>query len=216
MNFAEELILLALDPETGKFHPLPRKSLELSLGGAILLELSFREIIDSDPQEVIIVQTKVKQSQFFDAALQTIREGQDRVSIQKAVIRLALQGHMLIRRTLQRLVDQGVLTQKDDSFLWIKRPVRHPLADNRSYDNVVERIRGLGLNADEIPDPRDVVLVALSEACKLHRKLFDDEEYTVVRERLKRIADMDFVGQAIINTVKSIGDRSLLELIAEG
>ncbi len=214
MTFAEELLLLALDPDTGKFHPLPRKSLELSLAGALLLELAFREVIDTDPGVVIVRKEQVKSSQFLDAALQTIREGQDRVPLQQALARLALQGHALIRRTLQRLVDQGVLSEKDDSFLWIKRPLRHPLADGETYDNVVDRIRALALDPEEIPDPHDVVLVALSEGCKLHRLLFNVQEYAQCRERLKAIAAMDFVGQAIIEAVQTIGERSLLELAA--
>ncbi|MGE9292434.1 MAG: GOLPH3/VPS74 family protein [Puniceicoccales bacterium] len=214
MTFAEELVLLALDPGTGKFHPLPRKSLELSLAGALLLELSFREVIDTEPDAVVILQSKVKRSQFLDAALQTIREGENRVPLRQALARLALQGHMLISRTLQRLVDQGVLTQRDNSFLWIKRPLLHPIADGESYDNVVDRIRALALDPEEIPDPHDVVLVALAEGCKLHSLLFTVEEYPQVRDRLKAIATMDFVGQAIVRAVKELGERSLLELAA--
>ncbi|MBC2594403.1 GPP34 family phosphoprotein [Ruficoccus amylovorans] len=214
MTFAEELILLALDPDTGKFQPLPRKSLELSLAGALLLEMAFHGIIDTEPGTVVVLEESVRRSQFLDAALQTIREGSDRIPLRQALARLGLQGNMLIGRTLRRLVDQGILSQKADSFLWIKRPMRHPLADGELYDNVVDRIRALALDPEEIPSPHEVVLVALGEACKLHRFLFSVQEYAQCRERLKAIAAMDFVGQAIIEAVSSIGERSLLELAA--
>jgi hypothetical protein len=215
MTFAEELLLLALDPDTGKFHPLPRMSLELSLAGALLLELAFQEAIDTEPGTVVILKDRIKRSDFLDAALQTLRQGQDRIPLQQALARLGLQGHTLIRRTLQRLVGQGVLAEKDDSFLWIKRPLRHPVAHGETYDNVVDRIRVLALDPEEIPEPHDVVLVALAEGCKLHRLLFTPEEYEQCRERLKMIAGMDFVGQAIVEAVHGIGDRSLLELAAD-
>jgi len=42
LSFADELILLAVDDDTGRMHPIPDKVLGSALGAALLFELSAR------------------------------------------------------------------------------------------------------------------------------------------------------------------------------
>ena len=55
LRFSEELLLLALDDATGKLHPLPERALDLAIVGALLMELAFRNQIDTDNKNLTIL-----------------------------------------------------------------------------------------------------------------------------------------------------------------
>ncbi len=215
MTFAEQLLILALDPKTGKFYALPRKSLEIGLAGAFLLEMTFRGLVDSDAEKLIVLKEAYPQRPLLNSALQVVREGDSQVPLRKAVGRLALQGNLLISKTLQGLVEDEVLDRKDKIF-FVKRdrPV-YPQHDDRYRRDVVEQIRQLVLNPEEIPSPEEVALLALVEACRLQRKIFSEEEREQCEERFQHLASMDLVGIAIIAAVREARDKELLDLAAD-
>ncbi|MDY6915534.1 MAG: GPP34 family phosphoprotein, partial [Candidatus Cloacimonadota bacterium] len=55
VTFAEELLLLALDDEEGKFYSMPFMTFEYALVGAILMELAIKNRIDTDLRHLILV-----------------------------------------------------------------------------------------------------------------------------------------------------------------
>lgn len=215
MTFAEQLIILALDPKTGKFHALPRKSLEIGLAGAFLLELTFRNIVDSDAEKLIILQEHYPQRPLLNSALQVVREGDKEVPLRQAIGRLALQGNLLISKTLEHLCTEEILDRKDRVF-FIKRdrPV-YPSHDDRFRTDVVKQIRDLVLDPDAIPDPKECALLALVEACRLQRKIFTEEEREQFESRFQQLASMDLVGIAIVDAVREAREKDLLDLAAE-
>lgn len=216
MTFAEQLLVLALDPKTGKFHALPRKSLEIGLAGAFLIEMTFRNIIDSDAENVIVLQESYPQRPLLNSALQVVREGDKEVPLRKAIGRLALQGKLLVSKTLERLVEEEVLDKKDKVFFVrkLKAPV-YPQADDRPRADVVNQIRSLVLNPEEIPSPEEAALLALVEACRLQRKIFTEEERDDFEARFQQLAAMDLVGIAIVDAVRAARDKELLDLAAD-
>ncbi|WP_309398777.1 GOLPH3/VPS74 family protein [Cerasicoccus maritimus] len=216
MTFAEQLLVLALDPKTGKFHALPRKSLEIGLAGAFLLEMTFRKIIDSDAEKIIVLQEAYPQRPLLNSALQVVREGDKEIPLRKAVGRLALQGNLLVSKTLESLVHEEILEKKDKIFFIKNRkaPI-YPQADERMRADVIEQVRELVLNPDEIPSPEETALLALVEACRLQRKIFTEEERDEFEERFQQLASMDLVGIAIVDAVRAARDKELLDLAAE-
>lgn len=215
MTFAEQLIILALDPKTGKFYALPRKSLEIGLAGAFLLELTFRNVVDSDAENLIILQEHYPQRPLLNSALQVVREGDKEVPLRKAIGRLALQGNLLVSKTLEHLVEEEILERKDKIF-FIKRdaPI-YPAHDDRARRDVVDQIRALVLNPEEIPSPEEAALLALVEACRLQRKIFTEEEREQHEERFQHLASMDLVGIAIVDAVREARDKELLDLASD-
>jgi len=78
---------------------------------------------------------------------------------------------------------------------------------------VLSRIREVVLEHDAIPDPRDVVIVSLVNACDLGGVVFSEDELQQHRERIAQLARMDFVGQALSQAVARI-QQALLEVMA--
>lgn len=215
MTFADQLIILALDPKTGKFHALPRKSLEIGLAGAFLLELTFRNVVDSDAENIIVLQEQYPQRPLLNSALQVIREGDNEVPLRKAIGRLALQGNLLVSKTLQHLVEEEILERKDKIFFIRRDAPIYPSHDDRARRDVVEQIRALVLNPEEIPSPEEAALLALVEACRLQRKIFSEEEREKFEDRFQHLASMDLVGIAIVDAVRDARDKALLDLAAD-
>ena len=70
---------------------------------------------------------------------------------------------------LNRLIDKGILKRIDERIFWVFHTRRYPVVNNKEIKNVEERLRELVLG-DDIPEPREAVLVSLVYACNL----FDD------------------------------------------
>ena len=71
---------------------------------------------------------------------------------------------------LRRLVDKGILAREEGRFLWVFRSRRYPALDGKAEQEVKLRIMEV-LFSDKIPDPRDVVIICLADACGMFEKL---------------------------------------------
>ena len=78
-------------------------------------------------------------------------------------------------QALAGLVKRGVLERKEERFLWVLRSVRHPTIDSSFEREIKDRIEEV--LADEIPDPRDVALLSLVDACDILPDIFPDREF---------------------------------------
>ena len=55
LRFAEELLLLLLEDQSGKFLRLPDRSLQYALAGSVPMDLTLEGRIDTDPDRLILV-----------------------------------------------------------------------------------------------------------------------------------------------------------------
>ena len=80
--------------------------------------------------------------------------------------------------------------------------VQHQVTDDgRPLRDVRRRIAGV-LLSDEIPDPRDVMLISLTQACALWKGLLDEAGLARIEHRISQIAQMDFIGQAVARAIQ--------------
>ena len=104
---------------------------------------------------------------------------------------------------LARLVENGVLNREEDRFLWVFRSRRYPTIDGRAEREVKLRIMGV-LLSDEIPDPRDIVIICLCDACGIFNELLSPRELERARGRIDQVRKMDLIGQAVAKSVWEI------------
>ncbi len=213
LRFAEEILLLALDDKTGRLHSLPERALEFALAGAVLMELSFLHRVDTDATQLTVTSTEPTGDAVLDEALKALPKSEPKLTIQKALARVALKSAVLKDLIFASLVRKGILVQHNEKFLWMLRERRYPMVDNREEREVCARIREVVQEIDAIPDPRDVVLIGLMDACDLSHVVFTPDELEVSAARIKQIARMDFIVQAIAKDVSEI-QQAILEVIA--
>jgi len=213
LRFAEEILLLALDDKTGRLHALPERALEFALAGALLAELAFIDRLDTDTTQVFIKDAKPMGDPVLDLALASLPKDEPKLTIQKALARIALKAGPIKEILFAELIRKGILQQREQSYLWVLRERRYPMVDDREEREVRARIREVVLTPGEIPAPQDVILIGLMDACDLDHFVFTPEELERSAERIKQICRMDFIVQALARAIGEI-QQAILEVIA--
>jgi hypothetical protein len=213
LRFAEEILLLALDEKTGRLHALPERALEFALAGAVLAELASINRLDTDATQVFVKDARPVGDPILDLALSCLPKNEPTLTIQKALARIALKADALKELLFAELVRKGILKQTQQSYLWVMRERRYPVVDDREEREVRARIREVVLSPAAIPDPQDVVLIGLMDACDLDHFVFTPEELDRSAERIKQICRMNFIVQALARAIGEI-EKAILEVIA--
>ena len=75
LRFAEEIILILLDDEDGKFVGVPRWSLNYALAGGVLMDLAMENRIDTDIENLMLIDSTPVGDSLLDPVLAEIAEG---------------------------------------------------------------------------------------------------------------------------------------------
>ena len=203
LRFPEEIILLLLDDEGGNFVRVPEWSMQCALAGAVLMDLALENRIDTDPNQLILVDSTPVGDDLLDPTLARIAEATETHDTRYWIQDTAQRAHQIRERVLERLVNHGILHVRDESFLWVFQSRRYPVVDGKADREVKLRILEV-LFSDEIPDPRDIVIVCLSEACGIFRELLSRRELEHATARIEQVRKLDLIGQAVSQAVWDI------------
>ncbi len=201
LRFAEEIILLLLDDD-GRFARLPSWSLNYALAGGVLMDLALENRIDTDLEKLILIDATPVGDGLLDPTLADIAAGEES-DARYWVGRTASRGEEIRDESLKRLVDLGILEKRDESFLWVFRARRYPSIDGKVEREVKLRIMGV-LFSDEIPDPRDIVVICLADACGIFSELLTSREIESVAPRIEQVRRLDLIGQATTQAIRDI------------
>ena len=180
LRFAEEIMLLLLHDENGDFAPVSELSLQCALAGAVLMDLALENRIDTDTERLILARQAPPPGTICSTRPSPISpsrtpEGESSHDARYWVEYVAEYAYEIRARALDRLIEAGILQQRDDRFLWVFRARRYPIIDGKAEREVKLRIMGV-LFSDEIPDPRDIVIIALADVCGLFREILSRRE----------------------------------------
>ncbi len=203
LSLPEELILMLLNEESGYFHQVPGWDLNCTVAGAVLAELSLMGRIDTDVESLFIVDRTETGDPALDPILKEVADEPVQHNTQYWIERLAPRAESVVDLTLDHLVDLNVLEHHDGEFWTLSRTALQAELSNTSSTGtaaqfVRTRISKVILN-NEIPDPRDVIIIALIDTCDVFRFMFqlDDE----IEQRIQAICKMDLIGRSIADAV---------------
>ena len=199
LRFAEEIILLMLHDDDGKFAHVPSWSMDRALAGAVLMDLALENRIDTDPENLILIDDAPVGDSLLDPTLAEIAAGDQR-DARYWVEHTARKGEQIREEALSRLVGAGILEHHEDRVLWVFRSRRYPLVDGKAEREVKLRIMEV-LFSDQIPAPRDVVIIALADACGILRELLPKRELEQAAARIEQVRKLDLIGQAMAQTI---------------
>ena len=209
LSFAEEIYLLALDDVTGKIV-ITSKEVVLNsvLIGAVLSELSFLGRIDNDAENLYILNTDATDSPVLNEVLDVLRKsGKTEVSLSRCLQVLLPESKNVEQLVLKELIGKGILKQVNEKLFWFFPSRRYPIIDNVEVTDVERRLRNLVLS-DEIPAPRDAVLVSLVNACGLFSEILSSRELRRCEGRIEEISKYDMVCQKINELIRQVQDFS--------
>ena len=198
ITFAEETLALLLDDRTGAFLPIGKYALEHALVGGVLMDLAFANRIDTDPEKLMIIDPTPTGNPTLDRVLERINEsGDSRNTAQWLEILSAEQGANIQQQVLDSLIERGVLEQREEKFLWVFRSRRYPMIDGKMQREARQRVVGVLFSGD-IPDPRDIALICIADACGLLKTVFGESELDEVSARLDQLRKMDLIGRELL------------------
>ncbi|MGB9154732.1 MAG: GPP34 family phosphoprotein [Alphaproteobacteria bacterium] len=205
LTLLEEFLLLALDDQTGRLHPLAHSTLDCATAGAILMNLTLRTRIDNDLRDMFVVDQTPLEDDILDPVLQLMSLAPVLTPhpIAYWLRQFADEGASFREKALRRLEKRGIIRQENRKILWIFGTRRYPLIENEEVREVKSRILGVVMN-DEVPTPHDIMLVGLAESCGLFRYLLGSVEAESSAERIAQISRMDLIGQAVAKGVTDI------------
>ena len=202
LRFAEEIVLLMLNDEDGRFVRAPRWSINYALAGGVLMDLALENRIDTDLEKLVLLDSTPTGDGLLDPVLAEITAEEER-SARYWIERTADRADEIREESLTRMVDHGILERKDDLFLWVFRSRRYPSIDRTPEREVKLRIMGV-LFSDEIPEPRDIVIICLADACGIFKDILSARQLEEATPRIEQVRKLDLIGQAMAQAIQDI------------
>ena len=206
LRFAEEIVLLLLSEDTGALDRFSNRNMNYIFAGATLMDLALENRIDSDLNHLILVDPTPLDDPLLDPTLADIAKNQKIKNLHDWVERISKQGDSLRTTTLARLVRRGLLESAEEGLLFLSSPFtrmrRYPTTGDEAEQEVRLRIMRL-LFSDDIPDPRDIVIVCLVHACRLFENLLTARELDEAQPRIELLTKMDLIGQALYEVIRN-------------
>ncbi|MFM6131195.1 MAG: GOLPH3/VPS74 family protein [Sphaerospermopsis kisseleviana] len=196
LTFTEEIVLLALDDKTGAPLPLPVTALSYGLAGAVLADLAVAGKVDTDDKKLTVLDASPTGDLLLDPWLALIAAEKVPHAVAHWLSVLADRQQEIEQPALDRLISRGILQRQDKKILWVIGLRRYPTVDGHERTEVRTRLGQLILG-DDIPDPRDAILISLLSGCRLTDKIFTGPEFSTREKRLETLAKMDLVGREV-------------------
>ena len=215
LTFVEETCLLLLDEKAGEFLPIHPNILECALAGAVLVDLAFAYRIDTDPKTLTVMDSTPVGDAMLDRILAMIGK-QVEISDTATWIKTlsADESAAIQQQALDQLVERGILARQDKKSLLGFRKRRYLTVDGEAVREIKDRIKTLILS-DDIPDPRDIALLSLLDACGILPDIYPGGEVKSAGARIRQLRNMDLVGRDVFNAVTDI-ERAIVTARAHG
>ena len=204
----EELLLLIMDAESGGIqHSLPAHQRDAVIAGAVLMDLALEHRIDTDTERLFLIDPKPVDDDLLDPTLLDIAGETDTHGTAYWITRTAGRGGAIRKRALDRLIGQGILEAEANGLVFPSRSVarahRYPTVDGETREDVQSRVMKT-LFSEDIPDPRDVIIIGLAAACGVFESILSRGELADVRERIDAISRLDLMGRTIRESIRTI------------
>ena len=203
LTLTQEFILMLLNEETGYFHQVAGWNLNCAVVGAVLGELSLRSRIDTDMESLFLVDRTETGNSALDPILKEIADEPVQRNTQYWIEKLAPRAESILDSVLDNLVDKRILEHHEGDFWTLAPSVWHTDQFSDSQEGTAGQFIKTRINKaiflNEIPDPRDVIIICLVNTCDVLRFIFQlDEE---AEKRIEFICKMDLIGRAIAAAV---------------
>jgi golgi phosphoprotein 3 len=197
---AQDLVLLALNPQTGKIRSAASSALRYSLIGAVLLDLVLQGKITIDNNRLMVENASTTDDDFLDQCLNEVLAAPRIRTVSFWVRHWSRNYRGFQTIVLQNLVDLGVLMQQEQLVLWLFPVQRYFLTDESIQRTIINQVRAAVLE-DIGLDSRMAALISLMKASHLTNALFIPEERREARSRIKAIAKGELIGKAVSDTI---------------
>jgi hypothetical protein len=212
---AEDLLLLLLDPESGKVSG--SDSAEAALGGAVLAELAILGAVKVEERTSrwkapkVSIAGALPSDRVLADALDVIAEKER--TAQSLVGRL---GKGLVKTLGDRLADRGILERRESRLVGMLPRTRWPAVDSTHAAEVRATLTSVLVQA-ATPDDRMGALVAVLAAIDRAHKVVDRGGMSrrEVKKRAKEVADGEWAAKGVRDAIKAT-NAAVIAVVAAG
>ncbi|MGG5820975.1 GOLPH3/VPS74 family protein [Falsiroseomonas sp. HW251] len=206
LSMSEELLLLMLDDERGVLREGAGLAGDYALSGALLAELALAGRIDSDPAKVWVANPAPTGDELQDEVLARIAADAFEHDTRYWIETLGTDADGFRDTLLKGLVAKGVLRAESGRFLWVFAERRYPAVSGKEEREVKARVLGV-LFDDEIPDPRDSLLIGLCRAAGLFALILAPAELERVQPRIEQVSNLEELNRSLTDAIREIYAR---------
>ena len=209
LRVVEEILLLVLDTDNGEIrHTLPLRSRAVAFAGAALMDLALEDRIDTDLEHLLVSDQTPLGNDLLDPILAEIaRSGESPRDTASWITNLAQRSDEIREKALARLIERGILEAAPGGEVFlsagVSRSRRYRTADGSTTEEVQLRIMRT-LFSDDIPDPRDIVIISLASACGVFESILSPDELAQVRERIDLVCRLDLIGREVAAAIRQV------------
>lgn len=201
MTTAEDLLLIATDPVSGK-PQLDSMKADPVLGGAHLLDLVAAGRLALDGQgrkaRVVVNDHSLLADPVLEQAFTRVRN-RGRQTPQSTVTKLGKQGR---KNVYAALVSKGLMRKRAEKALGLFPLTRHEVIDGARRDDLINRIRASLLH-DQPADAETGPLIGLLSAADLTKLFVDKPDRKRAKERAKVIAEGDWASEGVRKAIQA-------------
>jgi hypothetical protein len=185
MNLAEQLVLLALDPEKGVLaRGIERRPLRRGIAAAVLAQLALHGRLRGEADTVAVSDNLPDFQPLLDEAATRLASERTEMPVDDAVSLVDGTLGDSVKRVLRSLVARDVLHDYREAFILH----RHPVRSMQALREVHESLRGIARNGTA-PANSAVALAAVGDGCGVLSVRMTASEAENLRGRLRRLAD---------------------------
>ncbi len=203
LSMLEEFVLLAVDEKTGQLESRHELGTGYALIGAVFFDLALTRKIDTDTEEIQILDTNPTGNPISDRIIAEMRERPDVKTVRDWVEAMFRRNDDLEGEALASLVERGILRHETTKRLWIIDVERFPLVDSKVQKNVKERLAQAILE-DGIPDVRDIMLVSLAEPCGLLACVLSEQELEARKQRIEMLSNLETISRKVMVAIAEL------------
>ena len=205
LTLADEIVVLLLDDDAGDIALVDRPVAAIAAVGGILMELALRLRIDTDPGHLYVIDAADTGDGLLDAVLQEIAAFETPHPSTWWVDELAGRHSQILDQVMQRLVEAGILRQEERRFLWVFSRRAYPQVSGRERLEAKARLMAVLFN-DEVPDPRDTLLLGLANATGVLSRMLSRTEFDHAASRIAQVTRLEEIGRSVALVCQQVLD----------
>lgn len=198
-------MILVLDERSGFIEIEDSWDFACVVAGSVIADLALANRIDTDLEQLHLIDSTPTEDPLLDQTLQEIAATNQTQTTRFWIEKTTQRVEQVIELVLNRLVEQKILHYETGGF-WelssaIKRTRKFPGSELQTLSESKYRIIKAVLD-EEIPSPRDILLISLLHSCRYMNLILNEEEYQANLDRIEILAHADLLGQSIAKSVK--------------
>ncbi len=195
LTLADEIVVLMLNDTDGEIRESLASIARVAVAGGVLMELALQGRIDTDLQSLFIVDTSCTGDKLLDLVLLEIGAETKLHSSAWWIDQLSTRHEDLVGRILGRLVAAGILREEERHFLWVFSRRSYPTVTGIAEREAKARLMAV-LFHDEVPDPRDTLLLGLAKSTGAMSAILTEEELYKAAPRIEEVVALEEIGRS--------------------